>query len=310
MQLVITFLGILLLLILSVAIAFRLADRTNGRLISAGEKRTYLLYVPKSYDPSRPAPLVITIHGFVQWPANQMHISRWNDLAEEYGFLVVYPAGTRFPKRWRTGALPGLQQDPSADIQFLSDLIDKLERDFNIDASRIFANGLSNGGGMSFLLACALSDRIAAVGIVAGALPASLENCQPARPVPVMLFHGTDDPIVPYGGGSFRREGRLPAIPEWVAALAERNGCQAAPRLILPKGAVSGLEYTGCAADVIFYTIQGGGHTWPGGKPLPVWITGRTSMDIDATGTLWEFFTKHPLPAANHLTGSLAVEKL
>ncbi len=309
MQLVITFLGILLLLILSGAIAFRLADRTNGRLISAGEKRTYLLYVPKSCDPSRPAPLVITIHGFVQWPANQMHISRWNDLADEYGFIVVYPGGTRFPKRWRTGALPGRQQDPSADIQFLTDLIDKLERDFNIDSSRIYVNGLSNGGGMSFVLACALSDRIAAVGIVAGALPASWESCRPGRPVPVMIFHGTDDPIVPYAGGHFRRVGALPPIPEWAAALARRYGCSQSPRTIPAIGAVSGIEYTGCKADVIFYTIQGGGHTWPGGKPLPVWITGRTSMDIDATGTLWEFFTKHPLPDANHLRGKLAVEQ-
>src|SRR5512138_2462230 len=103
MQLALTFLGILLLVILAGAIAFRLSDRTNGRLVSAGEKRSYLLHVPKSYDPSRPAPLVITIHGFAQWPAHQMNLSRWNELAEEYGFLVVYPAGTRFPKRWRTG---------------------------------------------------------------------------------------------------------------------------------------------------------------------------------------------------------------
>jgi polyhydroxybutyrate depolymerase len=265
-------------------------------LISAGENRTYLLYVPKSYDPSRPAPLVITIHGFAQWPAHQMNISRWNELAEEYGFIVVYPGGTRFPKRWRIGALPGSRNDPSADIQFLSDLIDRLESDFNIDPSRIYANGLSNGGGMSFVLACALSDRIAAVGIVAGALPVSWENCQPARPVPVMMLHGTDDPIVPYYGGTFRREGSFPAIPERTAALAQRNSCQETPQTLPSKGAVSGIEYTGCAADVIFYTIQGGGHTWPGGKPLPVWLTGQTSMDIDATRTLWEFFTMHPLP--------------
>jgi polyhydroxybutyrate depolymerase len=238
-----------------------------------------------------------------------MRLSRWNDLAEEYGFLVVYPGGTRFPKRWRTGMLPGRQQDPSADIQFLSDLIDKLEMDFNIDPKRIYANGLSNGGGMSFVLACALSDRIAAVGIVAGALPMSLENCQPARPVPVMMFHGTDDPIVPYGGGSFRREGSLPAIPEWVASLAQRSGCQATPRVIPPVGAVSGLEYTGCAADIVFYTIHGGGHTWPGGKPLPVWITGQTNTDIDASKTFWKFFMKHPLPKADQASRSLAVEE-
>ena len=296
MKTVFIILGVVVFLVLSVVVAFKLLDRTNGTLTSAGEKRSYLLYVPESYDPARPAPLVITIHGFAQWPAHQMYITRWNDLADEYGFIVVYPAGTRFPKRWRTGFIPGMSQDPSADVQFISDLIDRLETDYNIDPTRVYANGLSNGGGMSFLLACALSDRIAAVGIVAGALPVSLEDCQPSRPVPAMMFHGTDDPIVPYSGGQLRREGSLPAIPEWAAMLAERNGCSETPQTIPAQGAVRGSEYTGCAADVIFYTIEGGGHTWPGGNPIPVWIAGKTSMDIDATRTLWDFFQQHPLP--------------
>jgi polyhydroxybutyrate depolymerase len=296
MQLALIFPAILLILIFSGWAAFKLQDRTNGTLISAGEKRTYLLYVPKSYDPGRPAPLVITIHGFAQWPAHQMHISRWNDLAEEFGFLVVYPGGTRFPKRWRTQARQGQKQDPSADVQFISDLIDRLKADYNIDATRIFANGLSNGGGMSFLLSCTMADRIAAIGIVAGALPNSWEGCQPRRQVPVMIFHGTDDPIVPYGGGHFRQVGTLPSIPEWVAALARRNGCSDAPHTMQVTSAVSEMKYAGCTADVIFYTIRGGGHTWPGGNPIPAWIAGRTNMEVDATRLLWEFFLNHPLP--------------
>jgi polyhydroxybutyrate depolymerase len=295
MYLVLIILGLVGFLFLLGMIAFKLLDRTNGTLFSAGEKRTYLLYVPKSCDPSRPVPLVITIHGFLQWPAHQMHVSRWNELAEEHGFIVVYPGGTRFPKRWRTGAMPEWKQDPAADIQFISDLIDRLERDYNVDPARIFANGLSNGGGMAFLLAGTLADRIAAIGIVAGALPVSWERCQPSRPVPAMLFHGTADTIVPYGGGTFRREGSFPPIPEWTAALARRYGCEPVPRKIPSQGAIRGIEYTGGGADVIFYTIQGGGHTWPGGNPIPKWIAGQTNMDIDATRTLWEFFQRHPL---------------
>jgi polyhydroxybutyrate depolymerase len=288
--------GILVILLVCGMIAFKLLDRTNGTLISAGERRTYLLYVPKSYDPLHPTPLVITIHGFVQWPAHQMRISRWNDLADEHGFIVVYPGGTRFPKRWRTGFIPGRKQDPSADIQFISDLIDKLEAGYNIDATRIYANGLSNGGGMCFQLACTLAHRIAAVGIVAGALPMSLEYCQPSRPVPVMMFHGTADPIVPFGGGHIGKEMAFPAIPEWVAALARRNGCNEIPQPIPTKGSVVGIRYTGSTAEVIFYTIQGGGHAWPGGIPIPYWIVGKTTMDIDATKTIWEFFQRHSLP--------------
>jgi polyhydroxybutyrate depolymerase len=301
MNVILTVVGFLVLLSLCGVIVFRLLDRTNGSMLSAGEKRTYLIHVPKGYDASRPTPLVITIHGFVQWPAHQMHISRWNELADEYGFIVVYPSGTRFPKRWRTGAMPGREQDPSADIQFISDLIDRLKADYNIDTTRIFANGLSNGGGMSFLLSCHLADRIAAIGIVAGLLPTTLGACRPSRQVPVMMFHGTADPIVPYAGGRFRRAGTFPSIPEWAAALARRNGCSDPPREIPAKGEVSGIAYKGCPAEVVLYTIQGGGHTWPGGKPIPAWIAGRTSMDIDATRSFWEFFQEHPLPDEREL---------
>lgn len=290
-------LGVLFLLFLSGWMIFRFLDRTNGTLMTtAGEKRSFLLYVPESYDPSRQTPLVITLHGFVQWPAHQMYISRWNEIADQYGFIVVYPSGTRFPKRWRTRAVPGNRMDPAPDVTFISELIDTLDDEYNIDPNRIYANGLSNGGGMTMLLACELSDRIAAVGTVAGAYPASWENCDPKRPVPVMLFHGTDDPIVPYLGGPVGDRGSLPSIPEWVAVLAERNGCSDSPAKLPARGAVGGIAYTGCGADVIFYTIQGGGHTWPGGNPIPAWIAGKTNTDIDASRTMWEFFQMHPLP--------------
>ena len=143
-------LGLFLAIVLLVAIAFRVANRTNGTIISAGEKRTYLLYVPGSYDPSRPAPLVVTIHGFAQWPAHQMQITHWNDLADEYGFIVVYPAGTGFPLRWRIVGGSSSEGNPMQDVTFISDLISQLEAEYNIDPTRIYANGLSNGGGMSF----------------------------------------------------------------------------------------------------------------------------------------------------------------
>jgi polyhydroxybutyrate depolymerase len=296
-RLLVTIAGVVVLVILIGALAFRLVNRTNGTLVSSGEKRSYLLYVPDSYDPSVPAPLVITIHGFAQWPAHQMHITGWNDLADEHGFLVVYPAGTRFPLRWRTWAEPGREQEPVIEVAFIADLIDELEKEYNLDPARVYVNGLSNGGGMSFLLACRLSERIAAIGIVAPALVTPWEECQPSRPVPTIVFHGTADPIVPYSGGPFPRGGlEFPSIPEWVDVLAQRNGCGPMPLELEPAGSVSGLEYTACSADVIFYTIAGGGHSWPGGQPIPVWIAGETTADIDATRVMWEFFQSHPLP--------------
>jgi polyhydroxybutyrate depolymerase len=197
-RLLLILIGSLVVLSLIVILAYRLANRTNGTLVSSGEQRTYLLYVPESYDPSIPAPLVITFHGFVQWPANQMELSHWNDLADEHGFIVVYPSGTHFPLRWRTGGGFSADTDPGRDVRFISDLIDKLESEFSIDPARIYANGMSNGGGMTFILSCQLSERIAAVGMVAGAFFYTWEECNPARQVPAIVFHGTDDPIVPY----------------------------------------------------------------------------------------------------------------
>jgi polyhydroxybutyrate depolymerase len=190
-------LGLLAALTLLAIGAFRIINPTNGSLVSAGEKRSYLLYVPESYDPTVPTPLIITLHGFAQWPANQAGVSQWNELADEYGFIVVYPAGTGFPMRWRTWGAPGSDTDPMQDVTFISDLIDKLSAEYNIDPARVYANGLSNGGGMSFVLSCKLSERIAAFGSVAGAYSLPWGECNPARPLPAIVFHGTADPIVP-----------------------------------------------------------------------------------------------------------------
>lgn len=282
--------GLPLALAALIGAAYLLAQRTNGALVSSGETRAYLLYVPPSYDPGVPAPLVITLHGFMQWPAHQARITRWNDLADEHGFLVVYPAGTGFPRRWDAAG------QGTADVRFLSDLIDRLQADYAIDPARIYVNGLSNGGGMSLALACALSERVAAFGSVAGAYLLPWEDCRPARPVPAVIFHGTDDPIVPYGGGPSQRfDAPFPAIPAWAEELARRNGCAGPPLEQSAGPHVRAVNYAGCAADVVFYAIDGGGHTWPGGEPLPGWLTGPTTQEIDATRALWEFFQDHPL---------------
>lgn len=142
-RLALIIIGLPVTLILFAAIAFWIANRTSGSLVSAGETRKYLIHVPESYDPAAPTPLVISIHGFAEWPAHQMQISRWNDLADRYGFIVVYPSGTQFPLRWQLQPPPGSSTQPPKDVQFIADLIDHLENDYNIDPARIYANGLS-----------------------------------------------------------------------------------------------------------------------------------------------------------------------
>ena len=227
-----------------------------------------------------------------------MQISHWNDLADQDGFIVVYPAGTRFPRRWRTRGELGSDADPLIDVTFISDLIEKLESGYNIDPARIYANGMSNGGGMSFVLSCKLSERIAAIGTVSGAYLFPWSECHPSRPVPTIVFHGTADPIVPYQGGPSKAfKLPFPAIPEWIDALTRHSGCSGAALEIPAHGDVSGIQFTNCASntEVVFYTIVGGGHAWPGGKPMPKSIVGYTSQDIDATKTIWDFFQRHPL---------------
>jgi polyhydroxybutyrate depolymerase len=215
-------------------------------------------------------------------------------LADEFGFLVVYPRGSGFPFRWRSF---GTQEEQFQDVQFISDLIDQLEKEYKIDQARIYANGLSNGGGMAFLLAGKLSDRIAAIGGVAGAYALPWTEYKPKRPVPAIIFHGTADPLVPYYHKAVGRFSVLPDIPEWVQSLAVHNGCQTNPVPLPGNGSVSGVRYPGGTnnAEVVLYSVAGGGHTWPGGKAMPAFIVGKTTPDVDATRLMWSFFTEHPL---------------
>jgi polyhydroxybutyrate depolymerase len=291
--------GIPAVLIFAAYIRFSMQDQTNGTIVSSGVTRKYLLYVPKSYERSRRAPLVISLHGAAGWPALQADISRWNDLADKHGFLVVYPAGTtllgeRGPRVWPMGP-----QSVDIDATFISDLIGKIEKDYSVDSSRVYADGLSNGGAMAYAVGCKLSNRVAAIGAVAAALPASSNICADAKPEPVVAFHGTADKIAPYLGG---RSGdpvnpqQFPAVQDWLAQWAERNQCTGDPVDTPVAATVHRLDYTNCPhnAEVVLYTVTGGGHQWPGGKQLPGWWVGRATNDISATRVMWDFFTRHP----------------
>jgi len=275
------------------------AGLNNFRLESSGAKRDYLLYVPASYESGTPTPLILSFHGRSSNGLQQSLLSEWNLLADKEGFIVAYPTALGSPTQWQT-MIP-TRRRPNEDLIFVTDLIDTLSSQFCIDPTRIYVNGMSNGGGMSNLLACALSDRIAAMGGVAGAYIGTERRCNPPRPVPVMAFHGTADTVVTYAGGpseSFDYD--FPSVPGWAADWAAHNGCDATPIDLPAEGDVSGIHYTNCDenADVIFYTIDEGGHTWPGGFPLPESLLGKTSKDIKATEVLWDFFVAHPFPTA------------
>jgi polyhydroxybutyrate depolymerase len=185
------------------------------------------------------------------------------------------------------------------DVRFISELIDTLEAKYNIDPNRIYANGLSNGGGMAFALSCTLSNRIAAIGAVSAAQSLPWAWCSDSRPVPMIAFHGTADPFVPYNGAppGWLNPKPFPNESTWVASWARRNRCASKPVESAVGTDVTRREYTNCANDaaVVLYTIEGGGHQWPGGKPMPEWIVGRMSTSVDATSLMWAFFRKHRL---------------
>ncbi len=297
---VLALIGSPVVLALIEAVSFNVVNRNTGTIVSSGRQREYLLHVPESYDRAKPTPLVISMHGGGMWGAAQKETSQWNRVADEHGFLVVYPSGTGLARHraWRAGQGAGHMRD----VRFISELIDTLKAAYNIDSSRVYADGLSNGGGMAFLLSCTLSDRIAAVGMVASALFLPWDLCTDHRPVPMIAFHGTADRFTPYHGGQtwVARNHTFPSIPTWTADWARRNRCGADPVESVVAADVTRVKYTNCADDaaVELYTVQGGGHSWPGGGPLPEWFVGTTSNSVDASSQMWAFFREHPLREA------------
>lgn len=295
-----SFIAALVLLALPVTLVlaewgrYYFANRSNGTVVSSGQEREYLLHVPASYDAERPTPLVISLHGGAMWPAAQKATSQWHRVADAEGFIVVFPSGTvgDGPRHWNANRGRGAKTD----ITFIADLIDRLQATYNIDPARIYADGLSNGGGMAFVLSCALSERIAAVGMVAAAHFLDWSWCQQPAAVPIIAFHGTDDRATPYHGGTtWVSPQAFPDIPRWTATGARHRQCDPAPNESAVTTDVTRRSYTNCAAAIELYTIRGGGHTWPGGGPMPEWFVGANTRSIDATVLMWEFFRRHSL---------------
>ena len=262
----------------------------NETIISGGIERTYILYVPPKYKNNRPTPLVFNFHGLGSTAAGQLGYSEMTALADKYKFIIVAPNGVG--NSWNGG----LCCDPAAeegidDVGFVSDLIDRISEDYCINSNRIFATGISNGGFISNRLACELSDRIAAIAPVASANYTF--SCEPTRPVPVIAFNGTDDLLVPYENGKLSME-----------AWAYSNGCSDETTVVYQKGEVICVAYEDCEEDasVIFCTIEGGGHNWPGAidlyesDPITYWWAGHTTQDIDASRKIWKFFAEHSFP--------------
>jgi polyhydroxybutyrate depolymerase len=264
---------------------------TRHEISIGGRPREFLLHLPAGYDGSQALPVVLAFHGHGRDGAHLEEISKLSQLSA----IVVYPNGVINEnddnrRSWQGApyAAPGVD-----DVAFTADLLDHLQDTVCVDPARVYATGISNGGGFVGLLGCRMADRLAAVAPVAGAFyPATSKNCRPARPVPVLEFHGTADAAVPYHGDT--RD--LPAIPDWVAGWVDRNGCteRSPDERIEPDIAVS--SWVGCRenAEVRHVAVEGGGHTWPGADSPSG--DGATTQTIEAHEMIWDFVGRHQLP--------------
>jgi polyhydroxybutyrate depolymerase len=261
-------------------------------LAAGGVDRTVHVHVPKGYDATKPSPVVLDFHGYTSNGAEQNLLAHMNVKADAVTFIAVHPEGTGTTPSWNAGACCGdAAANATDDVGFVGAIIDELESKLCVDAHRVFATGMSNGGFLSHRLACELSTRIAAVAPVAGLL--AIPTCNPTRPTSVFHFHGTLDPLVPYDGSPTMG---FPSVLQTMSGWATRTGCSATPRETSKKGDVTCTTYDGCkgGAEISLCTVTGGGHTWPGGLPVP--SLGYTTTNIIATDAMWDFFVKHPLP--------------
>jgi polyhydroxybutyrate depolymerase len=279
------------------------------RPLQVGDQaRSYYLHVPPKYNPDRPAPLVVVFHGAGMNGAIMMHFSGLNAKADAANFLAVYPNGTGIGDAfltwtWNSGGSTGLiGQNKSDDVAFTKAVLADVVKLVAVDPKRIYAVGMSNGGMMAHRVGVELADRFAAVASVSG--PLALDRCDPCRPVPVLHFHGTQDPLIPIEGPTTTVKALIHYRPveDAMRAWARADGCDAEPAVTeLPERVKDGTRVsrksygTGKGgAEVVLYVIEGGGHTWPG-QPAPVPWIGRPTRNVEANDVIWEFFQKHTL---------------
>lgn len=283
----------------------------RGEMVVDGLKRTYIVHLPRNFSEDEHLPLLIALHGGGGSGFDMERLTRGglNVLAERERFVVVYPDGVE--GHWNDGrnlSRYRAQRENIDDVAFISALIDLFVGEYGVNGSRVYVTGMSNGGLMTYRLACEIPERMAAVAVVGVSMSENLyDSCSPRTQVPIMIILGTDDPIVPWDGGELHfgpvKLGRVVSVEKTVEYWADRNGCtvrhgqEYLPDADPEDGTRVWVErYSNCSggAEVVLYGIEGGGHTWPGGyQYLPRSIIGKTSGDIDASGVIWKFFSSY-----------------
>ena len=274
-------------------------DDGLGKLNNQGQIRTYQLYTPSYYQPDQSMPLVLVFHGNNGTGASIAEVTRFNKLAEQKGFIVVYPDGINH--NWH---LKNSSHKKVDDFSFVATLIDKIKQIRNIDSHRIYATGFSKGAIFAQDLACELPSQFAAVASVAGSLPVRLKyTCQPKSPVSMLMINGTNDQSVHYEGDDKSKKGALISIPEAVELWRKIDGCTSSAQVEhLPDPSPSDYfkvktsHYSGCSsgAEVMLAAIENAGHLWPGGASTDPNVNQfNNKLGFNASQTIWDFFQRH-----------------
>lgn len=265
------------------------------RIDVKGEARTFFLYEPGG-KAAHPRPTFIMLHGGTSTARKQEKYTKFDDFAAAHDLVVVYPEGEG--KQWNDGRIDG-QKSTADDLSFLRALIAELEASGVADPKRIYVTGLSNGAMMSLHMACNMADVITGIAAVAGNQPVDA-GCPSPRPMPVMLFHGTADKVVPFDGGPILGHGGSVWSNARTAAMwAKENGCTHPVTANLPdvdpddETRVSRVAYS-CppGQGLELFIVDGGGHTWPGAQQgfITEMLLGKATHDIDANAEMWRFF--------------------
>lgn len=292
------------LMMLSAADDLSAGDHRRDLTVDQRE-RYYLVHVPKLKQPKSGWPVVLIFHGGASNAETMVTFTGLNDKADKAGFVAVYPSGTGRTQRVLTfngGNCCGRAMTEKVDdVKFVRSLLDDLESVVQVDRKRVFATGMSNGAIMSYLLASEMADRIAAIAPVAG--PMGTADCSPSQPVAVCHFHGSDDAFAPLAGGRGSRSisrTDFYSVDHSIQAWVKANRCKTAPTVTsLPKSVDDGTSVTRAVysggkkeTEVVLYTINGMGHTWPGGENRLRFL-GATTKNLSANDVMWEFFQKH-----------------
>ena len=251
-------------------------------------ERYYFIYTPENLDSNKSIPVLFALHGYGSSAYRHLSYTNYFEIADSNNFIVIYPQGAitaSLSSHWNVGGWTS--KSTVKDIEFLDRIIDLTKDKIQIDDTRLYSSGMSNGGYMSYSLACNLSDKFAAIASVTGSMTNdTYDECSPSRPVPVLQIHGLIDLVVPYSGNSFSK-----SIPDVIDYWVNYNSCNTEPNRSIKTSNDSDLiiydVYDNCINNInvklILHPVMD--HTWPT----------LQEYSVSASNEIWDFVSKYDL---------------